>query len=438
MKHLITMGVVLAMAAGAGAQGIDAGAHVVVDEKGNVRIVPNENELKNSGTRRDALRDSNAPLRSPSLLAGYVMKGYPTKPDALDANATGQQRLEWVAAMQQWKKAHAAWTKRVTAKWSGKKVRWILVGWMDDSADANSVAVLALIPAVYRGKDNASARDGLAEVVLGGCQGPAAAMARKAADPNKNVPALDVRAVIDRIEVVCGKRTDANTPARRVRITLKQCDLRLPPPDWQQLRMPIKSGKGPHVARQGKAVKFYGVKTKATHAVYLLDASGSMAMGGVFGSIARETVASAVRLNPSQRLAVIVSNGEGLTTYPGKPFASATETAKEGAVMSLDKVRPQGQADMLAALKDGLGRAGKEAKADKTSIAIYLVSDGVFTGKKVAAKAVKLIKEARKKNSCIEVHALLLGKRPKKQDPSYKQMKAIAEAGGGKFKIVRN
>lgn len=438
MKHLIIMAIVLAMAAGAGAQLIDAGAHVIVDEKGNVRIDPNE--LEKAWTRRDAVRDSNAPLRSPSLLAGYVMKDYPVKPAGLDANATGQQRLEWVAAMQRWKKNRAAWTKGVTAKWTGKKVRWIVAGVftrMGDSKDANSVAVLAIISAVYRGKGNSSARTGLAEVVLGGCEGPAASLARKAIDPNKHVFALDVRAAIDRIEVVPGKRTDANTPARRVRITLKQCDLRLPPPDWNlRPHEAIKADDGLNVGKRRKAVSFYGVKTKATHAIYLLDASGSMVMGGVFDSVCREVLISISKLWPSQRFSLLTSLDKKTRTFPHQGFASATDDDKKNAAKFLDQLRPKGQADMLAALKDALERASKAAKSSKASIAIYLVSDGVFTDKKAAVKAVKLIKEARKKNSCIEVHALLLGKRPKKQDPGYKQMKTIAEAGGGTFKLV--
>jgi hypothetical protein len=285
-----------------------------------------------------------------------------------------------------------------------------------------------------------------AELVIA-CRGEVGERVRKAMDANKPLPGLRVRGTVGKLDVkaVAAEKADldANAPrplralVYRPRFTLKAASVEKAAVDRKTLvAKPFTDPKTLNTNRAGKPVSLFGVKTKATHVIYLSDASGSIAMGGVFDFTCREMVMSISELRPSQRFSLLVSSNKKTRSFPHQDFASAADDGKENAAVFLGKLRPEGQADMLAALKDGLGRAGKEAKADKTSVAIYLVSDGVFTGKKAAAKAVRLIKEARKKNSCIEVHALLLGKRPKKQDPSYKQMKAIAEAGGGKFKIV--
>ncbi|MFW5732073.1 MAG: hypothetical protein ACOCZU_02580 [Planctomycetota bacterium] len=381
---------------------------------------------------------------SPAALAGHVMKGRPPKPAPLDANAPSERRLEWVAAMQKWKRKHAAWTKQIEKNWGGKKVHWITTGAftrMGDSKDANSVTVLALVPMVLQGKGNA--RIDTVELVLRRCVGPAAALARKMADPNGHIPALDIRGSIETIEMVPAKSSakrsaDANSPAKkpthRVRITLKQCDLRIPPPDWcNRPRTPVKEDDGLKVGQHGKAVSFYGIKTKATHVVYILDGSGSMAMGGLFDSTARETVTSISELGPSQRLSLLVSIDKKNQVFPHTGFAAATDEGKLNVVKFLERLRPEGQSDLLGGLKDALGRASKAAKANKTSVTLYLVSDGIFSDKKAAAKAVKLIKTARKNNSSIEVHAILTGQALK---DSKAAMKAIANTGGGKFKIV--
>jgi len=156
-----------------------------------------------------ALALAAAPDRSPSLLAGHVLQERPDKPDPLDANATGQQRLEWISAMQQWKRNRAAWTKQIKKSWTDKKVHWITTNAftrMGDSKDANSVTVLALVPVVLQRKGNA--RIDTVELVLRRCVGPAAALARKMVDPNGHISAVDIRGSIETIEMVPAKSSD--------------------------------------------------------------------------------------------------------------------------------------------------------------------------------------------------------------------------------------
>jgi hypothetical protein len=114
---------------------------------------------------------------------------------------------------------------------------------------------------------------------------------------------------------------------------------------------------------------FFGVPMRAQRIVFVIDRSTSMWANGGLEAAKRELLASLERLPADARFQVLFYNGL-IETLPGAErdgYLEITELTRRNAVQMIEKVRPSGSTNHLAALRQALA-----LKPD----VIFLATDG--------------------------------------------------------------
>jgi DNA-directed RNA polymerase subunit RPC12/RpoP len=195
--------------------------------------------------------------------------------------------------------------------------------------------------------------------------------------------------------------------------------------------MLAKQGLGSGGSGAGPKGKFFGHGGNAHHIVYVIDRSGSMAMGGTFDAVCREMVMSISELNPVQTFHIILF-GDGTTIEnPPKSLVRATDDRKEEAADFLSEQRAQGQTDPIPALNRAFEVMARADKRKRGKI-VFLLTDGVFT-----ADNDRVLRTIRSRNRAQKVHinTYLYGGQQEKE--AVDVMQKIAKENGGKFKIIQ-
>lgn len=163
--------------------------------------------------------------------------------------------------------------------------------------------------------------------------------------------------------------------------------------------------------------------------VYVLDRSGSMAMGGLFDAMCRELVVSLSAFRPGFQRYHVVFFGEGTCHEdPSRGLTEPTEEALVGTTRWLTKLQARGQTDPRRALNRAFDVLQRRRNPDRGAV-IFLLTDAVFPDNSAVTKLIR--RRNRKKQ--VRIHTLLLGSRP---DEAVKIMKQIASENGGKYKYI--
>ncbi|MFP4140391.1 MAG: VWA domain-containing protein [Planctomycetota bacterium] len=181
----------------------------------------------------------------------------------------------------------------------------------------------------------------------------------------------------------------------------------------------------------GPKGKFFGHGGNAHHIVYLIDRSGSMAMGGTFDTVCREMVKSISELNPVQTFHIVLF-GDGTTIEnPPESLVDATDDQKEAAVKFLEKQRASGPTDPIPAMNRAFDVLAKADRQKRGKI-IFLLTDGVFTADN--DEVLRTIK-GRNRGQQVHINTYLYGGQQEKE--AVDVMEKIAKENGGKFKIIK-
>ncbi len=194
--------------------------------------------------------------------------------------------------------------------------------------------------------------------------------------------------------------------------------------------MLAKQGLGSGGSGAGPKGKFFGHGGNAHHIVYLIDRSGSMAMGGTFDTVCREMVKSISELNPVQSFHIVLF-GDGTTIEnPPKSLVDATDDQKEAAAKFLEKQRASGPTDPIPAMNRAFDVLAKADRQKRGKI-IFLLTDGVFTADNdVVLRTIK----GRNRGQQVHINTYLYGGQQEKE--AVDVMQKIAKENGGKFKII--
>lgn len=163
--------------------------------------------------------------------------------------------------------------------------------------------------------------------------------------------------------------------------------------------------------------------------VYVLDRSGSMAMGGLFDTMCRELVGSLSGFEPGYQRYHVVFFGDGTChEAPGRGLTEPTDEELLQTAKWVDTLKATGQTDPTKALARAFDILSR--RRDKTRGAvIFLLTDAAFPDN---AEVTKLIRR-RNRNKNVRIHTLLLGSRP---TVAVDVMKQIASENGGRYKYI--
>lgn len=122
----------------------------------------------------------------------------------------------------------------------------------------------------------------------------------------------------------------------------------------------LSNGPGPGTISANAARKaeptFFGVAMRAQRIVFVIDRSTSMWANGGLDAAKRELLASLEHLPSDMRFQVLFYNG-AIETLPGAErdgYLVATETTKRNAAQMIDRIRPAGSTNHLAALRQAI------------------------------------------------------------------------------------
>jgi Mg-chelatase subunit ChlD len=166
----------------------------------------------------------------------------------------------------------------------------------------------------------------------------------------------------------------------------------------------------------GKGSDFMGIKTSATHVVYVIDRSGSMT-GDRFPHACLELKRSIGHLPTSGSFSVIFFDNFALPMPPAK-LVKATKRSKEEAARWIDSTMPGGGTDPVEALK--LAFAMKPQ-------AIYLMTDGVFQD----PSAVKALIDSANSSKKVSINTIAFY-----EPASENLLKTIARENRGDYRYV--
>lgn len=176
----------------------------------------------------------------------------------------------------------------------------------------------------------------------------------------------------------------------------------------------------------GPKCSFYGSSGNANEIVYVIDRSGAMIL--TFDFLRREMLVSIGQLNKEQAFHVIFYGLKAPLEVEVKQLVAANRKNKVKALELLKDVTPEGQTDVVPALK----RAFEELKkTDKKGKMIFLLTDGVFLDNNAV---LKLIKEQNPpgKNQ-IMINTFLYDDRNKEAE---EVMQKIAKENKGRYKFI--
>ncbi|MFP4052765.1 MAG: vWA domain-containing protein [Phycisphaerae bacterium] len=167
---------------------------------------------------------------------------------------------------------------------------------------------------------------------------------------------------------------------------------------------------------------------KKVDVVYVLDRSGSMAMGGLFDRMNRELLRSLGSLSePFHRYHVVYFGDGTKVENPARSLVDPTDQNLDATAEWLDEQSADGRTDPLAALRRAFAvlRTGGQRRGK----VIFLLTDGVFPDNEAVAKLIA--RENRGK--AVRIHTILLGG----ADASAATvMKQIASENNGRYKYV--
>ncbi|MBS3733559.1 MAG: VWA domain-containing protein [Phycisphaerae bacterium] len=135
---------------------------------------------------------------------------------------------------------------------------------------------------------------------------------------------------------------------------------------------------GPDQRGGGLGLKFLDTTMRGDHIVYVIDRSGSMASGGAFDILAKKLGESLADLRASQQFHLIFFGPDEPVEKSPRRLVPATDANKRAAAPFLGRLVPEGQTQVLPALK----RAFEvfEAEPNEGKKLICLLSDGDFEG----------------------------------------------------------
>ncbi len=163
--------------------------------------------------------------------------------------------------------------------------------------------------------------------------------------------------------------------------------------------------------------------------VYVLDRSGSMAMGGLFDAMCRELIQSLSGFEPGYQRYHVVFFGDGTChEAPGRGLTEPTDGELLQTARWVDTLKASGQTDPTRALNRAFDVLSR--RRDKTRGAvIFLLTDAAFPDNEEVTKLIG----RRNRNKHVRIHTLLLGSRP---TVAVDVMKQIASENGGKYKYI--
>lgn len=131
----------------------------------------------------------------------------------------------------------------------------------------------------------------------------------------------------------------------------------------------------------------------ASHVVFLLDRSGSMAVNGVFDRMKRDVTSRLKLMRPTQRFNLLLFS-DGRPVEFSKAMLPASKENVGKARSFLDNVYAKGQSDPLPTLRRAFGMLGSEQL--KGSKSIVLITDGAFKDNQKVIDLLKILNRDRR------------------------------------------
>jgi hypothetical protein len=163
--------------------------------------------------------------------------------------------------------------------------------------------------------------------------------------------------------------------------------------------------------------------------VYVLDRSGSMAMGGLFDAMCRELIHSLSGFRPGYQRYHVVFFGDGTChEAPSRGLTRPTDDALEQTADWVGEQQASGQTDPSKAIRRAFDVLARRRDRKRGAV-IFLLTDAAFPDNDALTKQIR----RRNRNKSVRIHTILLGSRPAE---AVAVMKQIASENGGKYKYV--
>jgi len=183
--------------------------------------------------------------------------------------------------------------------------------------------------------------------------------------------------------------------------------------------------------RKGPRSKFLGTEGgNAHHVVFVIDKSGSMAIGGVFDHVRRQMLISISKLREIQDFHVILFADDTPDEYQAKRLVPGNDMYKASVAKWLETVQAhsdEGVTDPVPSLVRAFAVL-RNADASKEGKIIYLLTDGVFKDNDLVLRTV-----ISNRSKDVRVHTYLHGFRPPE---AVTLMKKIASVTRGDYKYI--
>lgn len=190
---------------------------------------------------------------------------------------------------------------------------------------------------------------------------------------------------------------------------------------------------------EGKVTRPAGAGVDATHAVYVIDTSGSMLPH--FDGVLEELQASVAGLTSPQRFQVIFYARDTFVAYPPAGLACASGEAKSAFREFLKEIRSYGWGSSpVPALEAAVKNLKTIPDRPGERKVLFLLTDGGFNDvwyyKYKYRPSVDVGGWLRQANAdkAVHVYPIIIGVRPAKE--SEEEMKTIAGENGGQYRFI--
>ena len=194
--------------------------------------------------------------------------------------------------------------------------------------------------------------------------------------------------------------------------------------DWQ----PPGSPNGELLPVSGEfsgTIEFFGSDGRQRKVCYLVDCSGSMQ--GIFTQVRKKLKESIKALAPDQYFYIIFFGDGRLYEVGEGKMLRATENAKSAAVEFVDKMRPAGRTNAVAALERAVQI--RDGKGRRASLAYFLTDGFELANEDAAAFGQRIEKLLEQFAPAMKINTIAF--LPQADDR--KMLESIAKKTGGKF-----